>query len=72
MPITLQPIEAGETKVVGEKEYDLSETGELVMQVTIPVRKSYNLGGLLAKRAELQAELAEVQSLIDKHAELSA
>jgi hypothetical protein len=66
----LIPIEVGDTKKIGEKEYELDEANNLRMQVAVPVVKTYNVGGLLAKKAQLEAELAEVDSLLAKHAEL--
>ena len=70
MPEKLIPIAVGDTVKVGEKNYELTEEGGLVMQLAVPYRKTYNLGGLMAKKAALQAELVEVDSLIAKHAEL--
>lgn len=67
----LVPIEMGDTKTIGEKEYELTEEGGLRMQLAVPFSKTYNLGGLQAARAKLQAELDEIDSLIAKHAELS-
>jgi hypothetical protein len=61
----------GDMKTIGEKEYELTEEGGLKMQVAVPFAKTYNLGGLQAARAKLQAELDEIDSLIAKHAELS-
>jgi hypothetical protein len=66
----LIPIELGDTKKIGEKEYELTEEGGLKMQVAVPLVKTYNMGGLLAKKAQLEAELAEIESLLAKHAEL--
>ncbi len=71
MPTKLIPIEMGDTVKIGEKKYELTEEGGLTMQLAVPYRKTYNLGGLMAKKANLVAELAEVNSLIAKHAELA-
>jgi hypothetical protein len=72
MPGKLVPIAVGDTKEIGKKEYELTDEGGLVMQVAVPYSKTYNLGGLMAMKAKLEAELAEVDSLIAKHAELVA
>lgn len=66
----LIPIAVGDTKKIGAKEYELNEDGGLVMQVAIPVRKVYNKAGLLATKADLEAKLIEVDSLLAKLAEL--
>lgn len=71
MPVKLVPIELGDTVQIGEKSYELTEEGGLTMQVAVPYRKTYNLGGLVAAKAKLTAELTEVNALIAKHAELS-
>lgn len=71
MPEKLIPIAVGDTKEIGKKEYELTDEGGLVMQLAVPYRKTYNLGGLEATKAKLEAELAEVNALIAKHAELS-
>lgn len=72
MPEKLVPIEVGDTVEVGKKEYELTDEGGLTMQLAVPYRKTYNLGGLVAAKAKLEAELAEVEALIAKHAELVA
>lgn len=72
MPEKLIPIARGDTVKVGEKRYELTEEGGLTMQLAVPYRKTYNLGGLQASKAKLEAELAEVNALIAKHAELVA
>ena len=71
MPDKLIPIELGTSVVVGEKTYELTDEGGLTMQVAIPYRKTYSLGGLTAMKAKLEAELVEVDALIAKHAELT-
>ena len=72
MPERLIPIVLGDTVKVGEKKYELTEEGGLTMQLAVPYRKTYNMGGLQASKAKLEAELAEVNALIAKHAELVA
>ena len=72
MPERLIPIVLGDTVKVGEKKYELTDEGGLTMQLAVPYRKTYNLGGLQASKAKLEAELAEVNALIAKHAELVA
>jgi hypothetical protein len=72
MPEKLIPIAVGDTKTIGEKEYELTNEGGLRMQLAVPFSKTYNLGGLQATKAKLEAELAEVNALIAKHAELTA
>jgi hypothetical protein len=68
--LRLVPIKVGDTKKIGEKEYELDGGGGLVMQVAVPFRKAYNKDGLLATKAKLQAQLVEVDSLLAKLAEL--
>ncbi len=70
MPTKLIPMKAGDTKELGEKEFALTGEGGLTMQVAVIFSKTYNLGGLMASRAKLVDQLAEVDSLIAKHAEL--
>ncbi len=73
MPEKMAPMKLGDTKVIGEKEYELHEDGlHLLMQVAIPEPRSYSRVGLLADKARLQGELAEVESLLAKHDELTA
>lgn len=71
MPEKLKPIELGESRVIGEKEFELTPDGGLAMQVAWAVRETYNIGVLLAKRAQLKAELVEIEALLAKHAELA-
>lgn len=66
----LIPIKVGDTKRIGEKEYELGEDGTLVMQVAYPVRKVYSRDALLATKADLEAKLVEANSLLAKLAEL--
>jgi hypothetical protein len=69
----LIPIAVGDTKEIGKKEHALTDDGEgIVMQVAVPFSKTYTLGGMLAAKAKLEAELAEFEALIAKHAELKA
>lgn len=59
------PMKLGDTKVLGEKEYDLHDDGlHLLMQVATAEGRSYSRVGLLADKKRLEAELAEVISLI--------
>ncbi len=68
---TLKPMELGEQKAIGEKEFQLTDEGNLLMQVAVPVVKAYDVSSLLKGRAKLQAELDEIDTLLAKHAELS-
>lgn len=73
MPVILDGalIGDGDTVKVGEKQYELNEDNDLVMEVALPFRDVYALQSLLNKKAVLEAELVEVDALIAKHAELS-
>ncbi len=66
----LKPIELGESRIIGEKEFELTPDGGLAMQVAWAVRETYNVGALLAKKAQLKNELGEIDALLAKHAEL--
>lgn len=72
MPEKLVPIKLGDTKVIGEKEYELDDRGVLMMQVAVPEFREYNLVALQKDKARLEAELAEVDSLITKYSALLA
>jgi hypothetical protein len=73
MPVILDGamIGDGDTVKVGEKQYELNEDSDLVMEVALPFRNVYALAALLERKAVLEADLVEVDALIAKHAELS-
>lgn len=64
-------IKDGDTVKVGEKTYTLNGDGTMEMELAVPVRKIYSLDALIAKKTQLEGELAEVNLLITKHGELS-
>jgi len=64
------PVEGDDVKV-GDVDYELTAEGGLTMQQVGVIRKTFNVGGLLAKKAKLEAELAGIETLLAKHAELS-
>jgi len=66
----LSPMKLGESKAIGEKEFQLTDEGNLLMQVAVPVVKAYDVSSLLKTKAKLQAELTEIDDLLAKHAEL--
>lgn len=66
----LIPIKTGDTKRVGEKEYELQSDGIMKMQLAVPFVQTYTRDGLLAKKADLEAKLTEVNALLAKMAEL--
>ena len=71
-PRVLTEIKPGDTAEIGSKEYQLTDDGAgVVLQQVGVFRKTYQIGGLIAKKAQLEAELAAVEELIAKHAELS-
>jgi hypothetical protein len=68
----LIPMQVGDTKKIGEKEYELDESGALRMQVPVVFRQSYTRDGLEAKLIKLQAEITEVNALLAKLDELES
>ena len=65
-------LKPGDTATIGEKQFALTddESGLIVQQVGV-VTKTFQIGGLLAKRAQLEAELAAVNELIAEHGKRS-
>lgn len=57
---------------VGKKQYRLNDDETLTMLVAVPVQKNYARGGLLARKAQLEAELVEIDALLAKQTELIA
>jgi hypothetical protein len=64
-------IKIGDTATVGEKLFSLNDDGTIEMEVAVPMRKIYAPDGLVAKKEQLETELAEVNALIAKYEELS-
>jgi hypothetical protein len=68
----LPVLKPGDSAKIGAKSYALTgDSAGVVLQQVGVVQKTFQLGGLLAKKAQLEAELAAVNELITKHAELS-
>jgi hypothetical protein len=71
MPEKLVPIKDGDTRVIGEREYELT-AGGLRMQCAASFVQDYTFEGLQAQKAKHEARLAEVNVLLAKFTELMA
>lgn len=61
---------AGSMQEIGKKIYIKNADGSLTMAVAVPYVKTYNREGVVAHKDALQAELVEINDLIQTYQDL--